>query len=162
MPGDILGTSWDQCRRMVQYSFTSRKPEGSLGRTAQVGHLVSHTAPELWTNVSTIGQYYILAKLASTSTSNPLLQILCPRSCSGSIMCYGNVHYYHHTWRLKWHKISLSPPPPPPPHMSIWINSKINYPGTPSVFNRSSLEVTSRLTDSVLRHDAVYNTGDLS
>ena len=25
-----------------------RKPEGSLGRTAQEGHLDSHTAPELW------------------------------------------------------------------------------------------------------------------
>ena len=26
----------------------SRKPEGSLGRTAQDGHLDSHTTPELW------------------------------------------------------------------------------------------------------------------
>ena len=25
-----------------------RKPEGSLGRTAQDGHLDSHTVPELW------------------------------------------------------------------------------------------------------------------
>ena len=25
-----------------------RTPEGSLGRTAQAGHLDSHTAPELW------------------------------------------------------------------------------------------------------------------
>ena len=25
-----------------------RKPDGSLGRTAQDGHLDSHTAPELW------------------------------------------------------------------------------------------------------------------
>ena len=110
---DILGTSWDQCWSMVQYSLTStetirlastdspgrpprlshsswtmvffgaddddelmlnvlrcqltyqgqvvtnaearfnkslrpRKPEGSLGRTAQDVHLDSHTAPELW------------------------------------------------------------------------------------------------------------------
>ena len=28
-------------------SLRPRKPEGSLGRTAQVGHLDSHTAPEL-------------------------------------------------------------------------------------------------------------------
>ena len=28
-------------------SLRSRKPEGSLGRTAQDGHLDSHTAPEL-------------------------------------------------------------------------------------------------------------------
>ena len=29
-------------------SLRPREPEGSLGRTAQVGHLDSHTAPELW------------------------------------------------------------------------------------------------------------------
>ena len=29
-------------------SLHPRKPEGSLGRTAQEGHLNSHTAPELW------------------------------------------------------------------------------------------------------------------
>ena len=32
-------------------SLRPRKPEGSLGRTAQDGHLDSHTAPELWTLV---------------------------------------------------------------------------------------------------------------
>ena len=31
-------------------SLRPRKPEGSLGRTAQDGHLDSHTAPELWTS----------------------------------------------------------------------------------------------------------------
>ena len=30
-------------------SLRPRKTEGSLGRTAQDGHLDSHTAPELWT-----------------------------------------------------------------------------------------------------------------
>ena len=29
-------------RSIVQYSFTPRKPEGLLGRTAQDGHLDSH------------------------------------------------------------------------------------------------------------------------
>ena len=29
-------------------ALSPRKPEGSLGRTAQDGHLDSHTAPELW------------------------------------------------------------------------------------------------------------------
>ena len=29
-------------------SLRPRKPEGSLRRTAQDGHLDSHTAPELW------------------------------------------------------------------------------------------------------------------
>ena len=47
MSVDIWGTSWDQCRSMVQYSFPSTEPEGSLGRTAQDDHLNSHTAPEL-------------------------------------------------------------------------------------------------------------------
>ena len=32
-------------------SLCPRKPEGSLGRTAQDGHLDSHTAPELWEKV---------------------------------------------------------------------------------------------------------------
>ena len=45
MSVDILGTSCDQCRSTVQKSL--RKPEGSLGQTAQDGHLDSHTAPEL-------------------------------------------------------------------------------------------------------------------
>ena len=46
MSVDILETSCGQCRSMVQYS--PRKPEGSLGRTAQDGHLDSHKAPQLW------------------------------------------------------------------------------------------------------------------
>ena len=33
-------------------SLRPRKPEGSLGRTAQDGHLDSHTAPELCTTYS--------------------------------------------------------------------------------------------------------------
>ena len=32
-------------------SLRPRKPEGSLGRTAQDVHLDSHTAPELWSHV---------------------------------------------------------------------------------------------------------------
>ena len=33
-------------------SLRPRKPEGSLGRTAQGDHLDSHTAPELWNKKS--------------------------------------------------------------------------------------------------------------
>ena len=45
---DIFGTSGDQCRGMVQYSFTSMETRRlTLGRTDQDGHLDSHTAPEL-------------------------------------------------------------------------------------------------------------------
>ena len=32
----------------LNIALRPRKPEGSLGRTAQDGHLDSHTAPELW------------------------------------------------------------------------------------------------------------------
>ena len=49
MSVDILGTS---CETNAEAWFSivlhPRKPEGSLGRTAQDGHLDSHTAPELW------------------------------------------------------------------------------------------------------------------
>ena len=51
MSVDILGTSWDQCRSAVHIALRPRKPEGSLGQTAQDGHLDSHTAPELWRQV---------------------------------------------------------------------------------------------------------------
>ena len=37
-------------------SLRPRKPEGSLGRTAQDVHLDSHTAPELWTELETAKQ----------------------------------------------------------------------------------------------------------
>ena len=35
-----------------------RKPEGSLGRTAQDGHLDSHTAPELCLNLVVVDRFY--------------------------------------------------------------------------------------------------------
>ena len=46
-------TYWGQAVTNVEAWFNvalrPRKPEGSLGRTAQDGHLDSHTAPEQWT-----------------------------------------------------------------------------------------------------------------
>ena len=51
MPVDILGTSWHQCRSMVHYSFTCTETRRLVRRTAQDGHLDSHTAPELWRTV---------------------------------------------------------------------------------------------------------------
>ena len=47
MSVDILGTSCDNAEAWFNKSLRPRKPEGSLGRTAQDGHLDSHTAPEL-------------------------------------------------------------------------------------------------------------------
>ena len=47
MSVDILGTSVTNVEARFNNSLRPRKPEGSLGRTAQDGHLDSHTAPEL-------------------------------------------------------------------------------------------------------------------
>ena len=41
-------------------SLRPRKPEGSLGRTAQDGHLDSHTAPELCTKIDILTLYDVL------------------------------------------------------------------------------------------------------
>ena len=43
MSADILGTS---AEAWFYIALRPRKSEGSLGRTAQDGHLDSHTAPE--------------------------------------------------------------------------------------------------------------------
>ena len=53
-------------------SLRPRKPEGSLGRTAQDVHLDSHTAPELWWGKE--GNYkYISDAILSTPESIYLL-----------------------------------------------------------------------------------------
>ena len=43
-------------------SLRPRKPEGSLGRTAQDGHLDSHTAPELWQRLCRLNARYTYAQ----------------------------------------------------------------------------------------------------
>ena len=45
-------------------SLRPRKPEGSLGRTAQNVHLDSHTAPELCCNTIATAPYYTLYNLS--------------------------------------------------------------------------------------------------
>ena len=45
-------------------SLRPRKPEGSLGRTAQDVHLDSHTAPELCMEVGGEGDYIPIATLS--------------------------------------------------------------------------------------------------
>ena len=47
MSADILGQAETNAEAWFNKSLRPRKPEGSLGRTAQDGHLDSHTAPEL-------------------------------------------------------------------------------------------------------------------
>ena len=50
-------------------SLRPRKPEGSLGRTAQDVHLDSHTAPELSTQVGLHFPALTLAAASSLSTT---------------------------------------------------------------------------------------------
>ena len=42
-----LGQAVTRAEAWLNIALRPRKPEGSLGRTAQDGHLDSHTAPEL-------------------------------------------------------------------------------------------------------------------
>ena len=56
MSADILGTSVTNAEAWFSISLRPRKPEGSLERTTQDGHLDSHTAPELcFTSTETVG-----------------------------------------------------------------------------------------------------------
>ena len=43
------------------------KPEGSLGRTAQDGHLNSHTAPELWKRPAEHVYMYVYVESVKTN-----------------------------------------------------------------------------------------------
>ena len=53
MSVDILGTKAEtNAEARFNVALRPRKPEGSLGRTAQDGHLDSHTAPELCSMLS--------------------------------------------------------------------------------------------------------------
>ena len=67
-------------------SLRPRKPEGSLGRTAQDGHLVSHTAPELCKPVFTASGFipgvspHVMHALnvINTALGVLLLELRCP------------------------------------------------------------------------------------
>ena len=48
MSADILGKTVISAEAWSNIALRPQKPEGSLGRKAQDGHLDSHTAPELW------------------------------------------------------------------------------------------------------------------
>ena len=67
-----------------------RKPEGSLGRTAQDGHLDSHTAPELWVSNSSSCCLYMHLIQATAYTVSWLVQLKVmlqqPLTCDSSFM----------------------------------------------------------------------------
>ena len=64
-------------------SLRPRKPEGSLGRTAQDGHLDSHTAPELLQFVDLLAYVLINESFPVVrnilSSSQPLARVSCYR-----------------------------------------------------------------------------------
>ena len=73
MPVDILGTSCANAEARFNTVLRPRKPEGSLGRTAQDVHLDSHTAPELWKDSKE--RLFIKTKTQSANfQGNPLCQ----------------------------------------------------------------------------------------
>ena len=57
-------------------SLCPRKPEGSLGRTAQDGHLDSHTAPELWSFSFRHLSYIASEKRPTVTTSSTIMIII--------------------------------------------------------------------------------------
>ena len=80
-------------------SLRPRKPEGSLGRTAQDVHLDSHTAPELWQEKCWFITLYILLPPMITS------QIQSKRQCSQPCFCNYQIFNepdYKSTWKKMW------------------------------------------------------------
>ena len=57
-------------------SLRPRKPEGSLGRTAQDGHLDSHTAPELYVPAEA-GRLFSVSCCLDTNASDSGESLLC-------------------------------------------------------------------------------------
>ena len=57
-------------------SLRPRKPEGSLGRTAQDGHLDSHTAPELYVCERATALLFIYFRFSGRSASFSVLLLL--------------------------------------------------------------------------------------
>ena len=83
MSVDILGTSWDQCRSMVQYSFMSTETRRLL-RTA------TSTLTQLWTMINNI----IIISIFIIYTAQNLL---C-RDYSKSIHVHGHTHTHAHAY----------------------------------------------------------------
>ena len=105
-------------------SLRPRKPEGSLGRTAQDVHLDSHTAPELWHHGRKKSYSFIplpflspslISRMVSVEVKNHvyLLQIHTPPSPS-LISRMDSVDVKHYVYLLH---IYIPPPPPRSPSL---------------------------------------------
>ena len=112
------GTSCDQCRSTFNNSLRPRKPEGSLGRTAQDVHLDSHTAaPELW--------WCLLWRICIAS-----LILKQNVGLSVSVAHDGNEYESALSFFLLFLIYFLQsmhiPPPPPPPPLPIMKTTTVN------------------------------------
>ena len=109
MSVDILGTSCDQCRSTVHYdkSLRPRKPEGSLGRTAQDVYLDFHTAPELWCSQDSCYFLYpltawLLQLRVSSVTGTPNSVTCCKTQSFSSVatpLSDATTRIQHLTWK---------------------------------------------------------------
>ena len=70
-------------------NLRSRKPEGSLGRTAQDVHLDSHTAPELWWAVGDVGLHVLGCRVDILGTNCKLRRSGWNRICTASTLWTG-------------------------------------------------------------------------
>ena len=67
-------------------SLRPRKPEGSLGRTAQDGHLDSHTAPELCRD-----NIYIYIYSAGLTIADDTVTAIFPQESGGTLNNISNI-----------------------------------------------------------------------
>ena len=70
--GQVVTNAEARCNK----SLRPRKPEGSLGRTAQDVHLDSHTAPELCKRSETASHTYILPPQKRSLSSIQILKTI--------------------------------------------------------------------------------------
>ena len=108
MSVDILGTSWDQCEAWFNIAWRPRKPEGSLGRTAQDVHLDSHTAPELWSGINRALVYKWTEICLASFECNTLCWQHSDHAYHGSLSCasFTPEIFFVVDWScLLWHSI---------------------------------------------------------
>ena len=165
---DILGTyKLRQAEAWFSIALRPRKPEGSLGRIAQDGHLDSHTAPELCVrDTGEVLRFYMVVTGAAASagrertstrialTTEAMLSAPPrPRRAPGLTgkdpmirLIIGRARCVLRTKSKGWQAGYCSPlPPPPPPPPTAWASV------------RGDLFAASVNTHCLLRLTAVTN-----
>ena len=70
-----LGQAETSAKAWFNIALRPRKPEGSLGRTAQDGHLDTHTAPELWPTRVGVGWLFTPADFPARDATDSCVAI---------------------------------------------------------------------------------------